>query len=63
MMTPAPISRDASTVWTRWLATGSSTSGDPGDVDDDDLSPGASRIAAQQLVGELVGPLRCPGLR
>lgn len=29
MMTLAPMSRDASTVWTRWLATVSSTSGAP----------------------------------
>ena len=29
MITLAPISREASTVWTRWLATVSSTSGAP----------------------------------
>ena len=55
MITPAPISRDASTVWTRWLATGLVDVGDAGDVDDHDLGP-VGADAVQQLLGELPGP-------
>ena len=56
MITPAPISRDASTVCTRWLATGSSTSGTPVMSMTTTLARWV-RIAAQQLVGQLLRPL------
>ena len=56
MMTLAPMSRDASTVCTRWFATVWSTSGRTRDVDDDDLGA-VLADAGQQLLGQLAGPV------
>ena len=56
MMTLAPISREASTVCTRWLATVCVDVGRAGDVDDHDLGA-VGADAGEQLLGELAGPL------
>ena len=53
MMTLAPMSRDASTVLTRWLATSVSTWGPAGDIDDYDLRS-VRPDPSEQLIGQLL---------
>src|SRR4051795_4834292 len=55
MITLAPISREASTVWTRWLATVESIVGTP--VMSITTTRAVGADAPQQLLGELAGPL------